>query len=178
LPLQSGSDRILTLMRRPYRRDDYLSLVRKIKWANPDITIGCDLIVGFPGETEDDFAASLDILDSGWIDYGHIFSYSDRPGTAAAAFPDKIDPAEIKDRNRRAREICARRRRMQMKRQIGKELGVISERTPNRSGGFNGISDNYMKVHLPASAGSMKDIITFKVTGIKGDRLTGEVVRS
>jgi len=83
LPLQAGSDRILKLMRRPYRRDDYLSLVRKIKTANPDLTIGCDLIVGFPGETENDFADSLDILDSGYVDYGHIFSYSDRPGTAS-----------------------------------------------------------------------------------------------
>ncbi len=177
LPLQSGSDRILKLMRRPYRRDDYLTLVREIKTANPDITVGCDLIVGFPGETEDDFAASLNVLDSGYVDYGHIFSYSDRPGTASSEFPDKIEPSVIKERNRRAREVCARRRRNQMRSQIGKELGVISERTPNKSGGFNGISDNYLKVRLPAPMGGAKIIVTFKPTGLKSDHLEGEVIR-
>jgi threonylcarbamoyladenosine tRNA methylthiotransferase MtaB len=177
LPLQSGSNRILKMMRRPYRRDDYLGLVRNVKSANPNITVGCDLIVGFPGETEEDFADSLDILDSGCIDYGHIFSYSDRPGTASSEFPDKVDPSEIKDRNRRVRDICGRRRRMQMKSQIGKELPVISERTPNRSGGFNGISDNYLKVQLPLSVGGTKNIITFKATKLQGDRLEGDIVR-
>jgi threonylcarbamoyladenosine tRNA methylthiotransferase MtaB len=176
LPLQSGSDRILKLMRRPYRREDYLSLVRTIKTANPDITVGCDLIVGFPGETEDDFAASLDILDSGYVDYGHIFSYSDRPGTASSEFPDKVGPSIIKDRNRRAREVCERRRRMQMKSQIGKELGVIAERTPNRAGGFNGVSDNYLKVNLSTSGGGSKAIVAFRPTKLKGDDLEGEIV--
>lgn len=177
LPLQSGSDRILKLMRRPYRREDYLTLVRNIKTANPDITIGCDLIVGFPGESEEDFAASLGILESGFVDYGHIFSYSDRPGTASSEFPDKISPSVIKERNRRAREVCGRHRRRQMKSQVGKEMGVISERTLNRDGGFNAISDNYLKVHLPASAGGGKSIVTFKPTKIKGDHLEGENVR-
>jgi len=176
LPLQSGSDRILKLMRRPYRRNDYLSLVRKIKTANPDITIGCDLIVGFPGETENDFADSLDILDSGYVDYGHMFSYSDRPGTASSEFPDKVGPAIIKERNRQARDVCARRRRMHMKNQIGKDLGVISERTPNRSGDFNAISDNYIKVVLPKSFGGGKAIITFKPTKLRGDHLEGDVI--
>ncbi len=176
LPLQSGSDRILKLMRRPYRRDDYLTLVRRIKSANPDITIGCDLIVGFPGENEDDFGASLDILDSGFVDYGHIFSYSDRPGTASSEFPDKIDPAEIKDRNRRAREICDQRRHIHMKSQIGKEMGVISERTPNRGGGFNAVSDNYLKVRLPLASGGGKAIVMFRPAKLRGDHLEGEVV--
>ncbi|MFW9842746.1 MAG: radical SAM protein, partial [Candidatus Thorarchaeota archaeon] len=177
LPLQSGSDRILTMMRRPYRRDDYLSVVRKIKTANPDITIGCDLIVGFPGETEEDFGASLEILDSGYIDYGHIFSYSDRPGTVAADLSDKIDPGIIKERNRRARNICGRHRQRQMKSQIGKTLGVISERTPNRSGGYNGVSDNYLKVHLPADVGGRREILRFLVRDVAAGHLVSGVLQ-
>ncbi len=176
LPLQSGSDRILNLMRRPYRRDEYLSLVEKIKTINPDITIGCDLIVGFPGETDDDFTASLEVLDSGYIDYGHIFSYSDRPGTVAAGLPDKINPSTIKERNRRARDICSRHRRRQMTSQAGKVLEVISERTPNRGDGYNAVSDNYLKVHLPKSAGGGRHIIKIRAQTVRGDRIVGEIV--
>jgi len=176
LPLQSGSNRILKMMRRPYTREKYLNLVATVKGANADITIGCDLIVGFPGETDDDFAQSLDALRAGGIDYGHIFSYSDRPGTAASAFPDKVGAAIIKERNRQAREICRNHRIRQMERQIGKVLGVISEHTPNRHGGYNGISDNYLKVHLPPSSGGKRDVIHFKPALVVGDHLEGEVV--
>ena len=176
LPLQSGSNRILKMMRRPYTREKYLNLVETVKGANPDITIGCDLIVGFPGEADDDFAQSLDALRAGGIDYGHIFSYSDRPGTAASAFPDKVGSAIIKERNRQAREICRDNRIRQMERQIGKVLAVISEHTPNRHGGYNGISDNYLKVRLPKSSGGKRDIIQFEPAFVVADHLEGEVV--
>jgi len=174
LPLQSGSDRILKPMRRPYRSRDYLKIIEAAKSANPDITLGCDLIVGFPGETEDDFRASLEILDSGCIDYAHVFSYSDRHGTAAADLPDKINPRTIKERNRRARQIGESRRRLQMKRQIGQTLEVISELTPHDESGYFGISDNYMKVLIPSEAGGTRKIIGFRPTALSGGHLEGE----
>jgi len=176
LPLQSGSDPVLKEMRRPYRRDDYLSLVEKIKTTNSDITVGCDLIVGFPGETDDDFKASLEILDSGLIDYGHIFSYSDRPGTVAANLSDKVNPSVIKERNRRARDVCGRHRRRRMRSQVGKFLEVVSERTPNRRDGYNAVSDNYLKVHLPKSAGGGRRILRFRANMVRGDHIFGDVV--
>jgi threonylcarbamoyladenosine tRNA methylthiotransferase MtaB len=177
LPLQSGSDRILKMMRRPYSREEYLFLINNIKRSAPDVTIGCDLIVGFPGETDEDFRQSLDILDSGYLDYGHVFSYSDRPGTAASELPDKIGPAIIKERNQIAREIGERNRLRQMERQIGKILGVISARIPNSDDGYYGVSDNYLKVQLPSSAAGGRKIIKFRPLKLIGNYLEGEVIQ-
>ncbi len=178
LPLQSGSDRILKLMKRPYNRGEYLGIIKKIKQTDPDVTIGCDLIVGFPGETDDDFTKSLEILGSGYIDYGHIFSYSDRPGTVASELPGKINSTIIKERNQIARELAERNRLRQMKSQIGKSMGVISERGWNSHDGYHAVSDNYLKVHLPASAGGSREIVDFRPTALVGDRLEGDVIRS
>lgn len=177
LPLQSGSNRILEMMRRPYMREDYLAIVEGLKEANPDITIGCDLIVGFPGETDSDFNDSLDILKSGFVDYAHVFSYSDRPGTAASELPDKIKSGVIKERNRIAREIGESNRLRQMKSQIGKILGVISEHSPNSNGGYQGVSDNYLKVFVPGGSGGGRRIIDFRAAALVGDHLEGEVMR-
>jgi len=175
LPLQSGSDRILRLMRRPYTAADYLSVVAKIKRANPAITIGCDVIVGFPGETEADFEESLAVLDSGLVDYGHIFSYSDRPGTIANDLPDKIPPAVIKDRNRRAREISCANRRRHLDRQIGHVLEVISEGRLQRGNFYWGVSDNYLKVRMPDRTGGGRRIVRIRPTKRIEDHLEGEI---
>ena len=175
LPLQSGSDRILRLMRRPYTRADYLAVVEKVKRANPDITIGCDLIVGFPGETEADFEASLAVLDSGLVDYGHIFSYSDRPGAAAANLPDKLPPAVIKDRNRRAREFSRINRRRHLDRQIGGLLEVISEGRLQKGNFYWGVSDNYLKVRMPDRTGGGRRIVRIRPTKRIEDHLVGEI---
>ena len=175
LPMQSGSDRILSLMRRPYRRSDYLAVVEKVKNADADITVGCDLIVGFPGETERDFSETLSLLDSGYIDYGHVFSYSDRPGTEASGLAGKISPAIIKERNYLAREVGERNRCRQMKSQIGKMLDVISEHVPHRNVGYFAVSDNYLRVHLPDSIGGGREILGFKPTRLAGAYLEGDV---
>lgn len=173
LPLQSGSGRILQLMRRPYQREDYLSVVRRVKQANPDITVGCDLIVGFPGETEDDFCASLDILTSGCIDYSHIFSYSDRPGTLASRYLPKVAVPTIRERARRAREAVRAIYEEHLRRQIGKTLGVISQQRSKQGDFFWGVSDNYVKVKLPSAAGGAKNIISFRPSRIAADRQVG-----
>ena len=176
LPMQSGSDRILSMMRRPYRSSDYLAVVEKVKKANIDITIGCDLIVGFPGETEWEFDETLALLDSGYIDYGHIFSYSDRPGTEASGLAGKIPPGIIKERNRTAREADERYRHRQMKSQIGKMLGVISEHVPHGGAGYFAVSDNYLKVRLPGTVGGGREILGFKPTRLVGAYLEGDVI--
>jgi threonylcarbamoyladenosine tRNA methylthiotransferase MtaB len=176
LPLQSGSNRILKIMRRPYKSEEYLALIEKTKSANADITIGCDLIVGFPGETDDDFRESLAALDSGYIDYCHVFSYSDRPDTVASELPDKVHPNIIKDRNRQARELSESNRLRQMRSQIGKVFGVISEHDPQSNNGYHAVSDNYLKVHLPHTSGGSRKIIAFRPTRLVNDHLEGEVI--
>lgn len=176
LPLQSGSDMILRAMRRPYGRAAYLETIQRVKEANPDITVGCDVIVGFPGESDADFAYTLDILSSDYIDYGHIFSYSDRPGTEASEIIEKVPVQTIKSRNKQARTVCEKNRKRKLKQQIGKEIGVISERTPGRDGLYRGVSDNYLKVKFPQLAGGGREIVRFFPDAIANDCLTGHIV--
>ena len=176
LPLQSGSNRILASMNRPYRREDYLAVVGRVKQANPDITIGCDLIVGFPGEGEVDFNESLAVLTSGCLDYGHIFAYSDRPGTPAAEYSGKLSPAIIKERSRLAREVCRKARQRHMQSQLGKVLEVISEGRPNAGTIYRGISDNYLRVKAPTGLNGGREIIPLKAIALGSDFLVGEIV--
>ncbi|MCP4568298.1 MAG: tRNA (N(6)-L-threonylcarbamoyladenosine(37)-C(2))-methylthiotransferase MtaB [FCB group bacterium] len=164
LPLQSGSNRILKVMYRPYCRSDYMKQLKRIKKANAEVTIGCDLIVGFPGESDKDFAASLAVLDSGLIDYAHVFSYSDRPGTPASDMGGKISPQIIKEHNRQAREIARRARLRYMNESVGTVVGVISEGRADRDGNFWGVSDNYLKVKLPAGTGGKRSIVEVRPT--------------
>ena len=98
LPLQSGSDRILKVMNRHYTKERYLSLVDKLKTAMPDISITTDIIVGFPGETEEDFLETLDVVRKSGYDSAYTFIYSKRTGTPAATMDDQIDEAVVKDR--------------------------------------------------------------------------------
>jgi tRNA-2-methylthio-N6-dimethylallyladenosine synthase len=94
MPLQSGSDRVLAAMRRSYRADRYLGIIERVRDAMPDAAITTDIIVGFPGETEDDFAATLDVVRAARFSGAFTFQYSIRPGTPAATMPDQV-PAEI-----------------------------------------------------------------------------------
>lgn len=104
LPVQAGSDRILRLMRRGYTREDYLHLVAKIRAAVPEASITTDIMVGFPGETEEDFAATLDLVRRVRFDQAFTFVYNRRPGTPAASLPDQV-PEEVK--SRRIQELIA-----------------------------------------------------------------------
>jgi tRNA-2-methylthio-N6-dimethylallyladenosine synthase len=108
LPLQSGSSRILKAMRRTYDRDRYLTLVAKLRDAIPGLALGTDVIVGFPGETEDDFRATLEVLEAVRYDSAFTFIYSPRQGTEAAAMPDQV-PEEVKhDRLERLVDVVQR----------------------------------------------------------------------
>jgi tRNA-2-methylthio-N6-dimethylallyladenosine synthase len=101
LPLQSGSDRLLKAMHRGYTRERYLGILDRLRAARPDIGLSTDLIVGFPGETEEDFQATLDLVDQAAFDQAYVFKYSPRAGTPAAEMPDQI-PQEIREeRNQR-----------------------------------------------------------------------------
>lgn len=104
LPLQSGSDRILKAMHRGYTRDRYLEIVRRLRAARPGIGIGTDLIVGFPGETEEDFAATLAIVREAEFDQAYIFKYSPRRDTPAASLPDQVPVPVREERNQRLLE--------------------------------------------------------------------------
>ena len=144
LPLQHASDRMLGLMRRPYTRDYYRRLVDSIAGRLPHASIGSDMIVGFPGETDDDFAANLDYLPTSPLSHIHVFPYSDRPGTDATAMPAKVPGATIRERAARLRAIGADLARRFRESQIGTvRPGLTIE------DGTLVVTDNYLKVRIP-----------------------------
>jgi len=105
MPLQSGSDRVLKAMRRSYRQERYLGIIDRVRAAMPDAAITTDIIVGFPGETEEDFAATLDVVRAARFSAAFTFQYSKRPGTPAAELPDQVERAVVQDRYERLVEL-------------------------------------------------------------------------
>jgi tRNA-2-methylthio-N6-dimethylallyladenosine synthase len=127
LPLQSGSSRILKAMRRTYTTERYLALVEKMRDAIPDLALGTDIIVGFPGETEDDFQATLDVVEHVGYDSAYTFVYSPRAGTEAAAMPDQV-PHEVKiERMERLVEVTQRLARERNEARVGRTEQVLVE---------------------------------------------------
>ena len=127
LPLQSGSSRILKAMRRTYTRERYLALVEKMRDAIPDLAFGTDIIVGFPGETEDDFRETLEVVEEVGYDSAFTFVYSPRAGTEAAAMPDQV-PHEVKiERMERLVELTQRIARERNAARVGRVEEVLVE---------------------------------------------------
>ncbi|MCX6826403.1 MAG: tRNA (N(6)-L-threonylcarbamoyladenosine(37)-C(2))-methylthiotransferase MtaB [candidate division Zixibacteria bacterium] len=176
IPLQSGSDRILAMMNRPYTAGRYLEILQIAKEKIAGIVIGADVIVGFPGEEETDFLKTIDIVKSGLIDYLHVFSYSDRAGTEASKLPLKVQPNLIKERNKILRCLSAECYARALKREIGSMAYAISEHKA-QSGDFCwGITDNYLKISMPMKGAASKDIVKMKVIKATLEYLTGEPI--
>jgi tRNA-2-methylthio-N6-dimethylallyladenosine synthase len=135
LPLQSGSNRMLERMNRGYTRERYLELVADLRDAAPDIALSTDLIVGFPGETEEDFAATLAMVERVQYDNVFAFRYSRRPGTAAAEMPDQIPEALKADRNHRLLEVVHRVTAARAARLAGRVVEVLVDGVSRRNGG-------------------------------------------
>jgi tRNA-2-methylthio-N6-dimethylallyladenosine synthase len=127
LPLQSGSSRVLKAMRRTYTREKYVALAQRLRDAIPDLAIGTDVIVGFPGETEDDFRQTLDVVEEVGYDSAFTFVYSPRAGTEAAAMPDQV-PHEVKiERMERLVEVVQRSARERNDARVGRVEEVLVE---------------------------------------------------
>jgi threonylcarbamoyladenosine tRNA methylthiotransferase MtaB len=143
LPLQHGSDRMLLLMRRPYTASFYVALVERIHRLMPHAAVGTDLIVGFPGERDDDVETMHRVLEDLPLSHLHVFPYSDRPGTEAALLPDKVDGAAVRERGRQVRMIGERLSRSFRESQTG-----TSRRALTVDDGCSAVTDNYVKVRL------------------------------
>jgi threonylcarbamoyladenosine tRNA methylthiotransferase MtaB len=144
LPLQHASDRLLAAMRRPYTLDGYRRLVDRIRARLPHASIGSDMIVGFPGEGDRDFAANVTYLPASPLTHLHVFPYSDRPGTEATRLRDKVHPAVIRDRGVELRriggELAARFRASQ--------AGTVRPGLTLEDGTVV-VTDNYLKLRVP-----------------------------
>ncbi len=145
IPLQSGSDTLLKLMKRRYAREIYTNRVEQIKSMMPDACIGVDVIVGFPGETDEHFLETYHYLNELPISYLHVFTYSERPNTEAIDLPDSV-PMKIRNkRSKMLRGLSVKKRRAFYESQIGKELTVLLE-GENKNGLMYGFTENYVKV--------------------------------
>ena len=153
MPLQSASDRILAAMHRWYRAEHYARRVELIHDHLPHAAIGADVITGFPGEADSDHAATLDFIASRSFTYLHVFSYSQRPGTRAAALPQQLPGQIIKRRARELRALAARKSAEFRHSQIGRTLRVLTlRRAPADDPDFTpALSENYLTVQLPVA---------------------------
>lgn len=145
IPLQSGSDPVLARMRREYTAADYAETARWLNAVHPGVAIGTDVIVGFPGETEADFEATMDLIASTPTAFVHVFPYSVRPGTSAAQFDDLLEPAVIHDRASRLARLADGKRARFLTGQVGHTLEVIPHLRP-RDGWHRGLSRNGISV--------------------------------
>jgi tRNA-2-methylthio-N6-dimethylallyladenosine synthase len=175
LPVQSGSDRVLRAMNRGYSVQEYLERVDRLRAGRPDIVITTDLLVGFPGETEEDFAATMDLLDRMQYSNAFVFRYSIRPGTAAAKL---VDDVSEKEKIRRLMAIQERQRHITFalhEELVGREVEVLLERRQKRETNFpwSGKSGGYREIHFHAEGVAVGDLVTVKCTQAFANHLFG-----
>jgi threonylcarbamoyladenosine tRNA methylthiotransferase MtaB len=148
VPLQSGSDKILRKMHRKYRPWHYAEKLEKIRSAMPHAAIGADIMVGFPGETDALFEESRRFIEEMPFTYLHVFTYSPRPGTPAAALPDQVPVQIARERNRILRQIGAKKNHDFRSTFVGQELEAITLRRSLGSECTEALSDNYVKLEF------------------------------
>jgi tRNA-2-methylthio-N6-dimethylallyladenosine synthase len=175
LPLQSGSSRLLKAMRRTYDAERYLRLVDRLRAAIPDLALGTDIIVGFPGETEADFAETLRVVEAVRYDSAFTFIYSPRRGTEAAEFSDEFLPHEVSaERMERLVEVIQRRARERAQRFVGRTLDVLVEGSSRHDAGrLRGRTTHNKVVNFDGLA-SPGEIVPVAITSATSQSLVGE----
>jgi tRNA-2-methylthio-N6-dimethylallyladenosine synthase len=176
LPLQSGSSRILKIMNRHYDKEHYLKLVEKIRAAVPDIALTTDIIVGFPGETEEDFLETMDVVQKVRYDSAFTFIYSKRTGTPAAAMEEQVTADVVKDRFDRLLKEVQRISAEKAGTLTGQTLPVLIEEINDHDASLvTGRLGNNSVVHLPGDAGMIGSIQNVKLTECKGFYYMGQI---
>ncbi len=175
MPLQSGNDTILGLMRRRYKREVFSNRVMKIRELIPHASIGADVIVGFPGETDDDFEDSLHFLESLPLTYLHVFSFSPRPGTPAAGMEGIIKSSDKERRSKKLIKLSESRRILFMRNASGKTYYVLFEKK-NSAGNIAGFTENYIRTVVTYKKGLSGTIRKVRLTTIREDgSMNGEL---
>jgi tRNA-2-methylthio-N6-dimethylallyladenosine synthase len=172
MPLQSGSDRLLRAMRRSYRSTKFLGILDRVRERIPDAAITTDIIVGFPGETEDDFQATLDVVERSRFSSAFTFQYSKRPGTPAADMPDQLPKAVVQERYERLIELQEKISGEENARQVGREVELMVTAQSGRKSGethrLSGRAKDHRLVHFSVPEGAAEprpgDLVTLTVT--------------
>jgi tRNA-2-methylthio-N6-dimethylallyladenosine synthase len=174
LPVQSGSDRVLAAMHRRHSADDYRRTVEKLRRARPDFALSSDFIVGFPGESDLDFRATLDLVTEVGFAQAYSFKYSPRPGTPAAAEPQVPEPV-------RAERLAALQALLQTQQRafndasVGSVMRVLFEKPGRHQGQLVGRSPYLQPVHADAVPDRIGDILPVQIIGVRSNSLTGVI---
>lgn len=175
LPAQSGSDKILAAMNRKHKRAEYLALTAAIRTSRPDMALSSDFITGFPGETEEDFQATLDLIEA--VDFASAFSfkYSPRPGTPAAEWPDQISEEVKLDRLLRLQALLDRQRLSFSRKMVGRKLDVLIEKEGRHPGQISGKSPYLQQVHLEGSRHLIGTVVRAEIIASGSNSLFGRL---
>ena len=170
IPLQSGNDEILTKMRRKYLSSLYEERISRIKSKMPNCCIGVDVIVGFPGESEEHFLSTYDFINSLDVSYLHVFPYSERNNTTAKKLPNKVSKSEKTDRAQRLRILSAKKKRHFYESQISKTMSVLWEEENHGGDLMQGFSENYIRFEAPYDSNKVNKIdqLIFKEIAVSG----------
>lgn len=175
IPLQSGSPKVLKLMQRRYRAEDYKNTILKAAAKIKDLAIGVDIIVGFPGETEEDFLETYNFLKELPITYLHVFTYSERPNTKAIEMEGTVDIAERKRRNKMLRILSEKKRNEFYRNMKDKELEILFEEE-NDNGFMKGFASNYVRVIHPYDERLINTLTKVKIGGIDRKFCTAQLI--
>jgi threonylcarbamoyladenosine tRNA methylthiotransferase MtaB len=175
IPLQSGSSKILKAMQRRYTASMYEELIYKVKGTIPEAGIGVDVIVGFPGESEEDFIHTHNLLRDLPISYLHVFTYSERPDTKAISLPGKVDVYERKRRNNILRILSEKKRKRFYEDMIRTKQEVLFE-SHNKEGMMQGFTSNYMRIKTDFNAALTNQFCMFEVKGHENDYCWGNIL--
>lgn len=175
IPLQSGSTKVLKLMQRRYKTDDYKNLIYKAVDMIPNLTIGVDVIVGFPGETEEDFLETYAFLRDLPISYLHVFTYSERPNTKAIEMPGEVDHIDRKKRSNMLRILSEKKKHEFYQSMIGKELIALFEHE-DHSGEMKGFTSNYVRIKAPFNSELINKFVPVKITEVGENICTAEIL--
>jgi len=176
IPLQSGSDPVLRRMRRPYTAGMYRRLVEDLAARRPGLALGTDLIVGFPGEREEDFAETVALVEALPFTYLHVFAYSDRPGTEAARLDGRVPPAVVAARSRRLRALAAAKNLAFRRALVGTVQEVVVLERRGADGALIGLTGSYVEVAFAGPDALLREVVPVRVTAADADGTRGELV--
>ena len=176
LPVQAGSDRVLALMKRGHTILEYKQKIRRLREARPDIALASDFIVGFPGETEKDFQATMDLVEELGFDQSFSFIYSARPGTPASSFPDNVPMADKKARLARLQQQLNTQAMAFSEAMVGSSQRVVVEGTSRKDGNeLAGRTENNRVVNFPGPAELVGGMAEVTITGARSNSLRGRL---
>lgn len=174
IPIQSGSNQVLQTMKRKYTVNEFMAFLTLANESIPNVCLGTDVIVGFPGETDDFFEETYQLLLDSPFAYFHVFSYSDRDHVPSRKYENKIEKSDIQERSKRLRELSQRKRTCFFDQFIDREMTVLFEQKKN--GFWTGLTGNYIRVKVKSDLKLENEMVPIRLKEVDGQAMIGEIV--